>query len=124
MIGQTLATVIGLIIVAVLIIIDIWLATDRLPGNTWSELLRESSRHTLFIPWSLGVLMGHWFHPVDDFRAIAGGASIWILIALTAVLIVVGLVLGFAAKYTPPAWPWALGGLVAGALLWPVLVVA
>jgi hypothetical protein len=120
MIGQTFATVIGLIVAGILIAIDVWLATDRLPGNTWSELLRELSRDTLFVPWSLGVLMGHWFHPVDDLQPLAGGASIWMLIGGTVVLVAVGLILRFALKYTPPAWPWALGGLVAGAALWPV----
>src|SRR5262245_44696520 len=122
MIGQTLATVLGLIIAGALIIIDIWLVLDRLPGNTWSELLRELSRDTLFIPWSLGVLIGHWFHPVDDLQPVAGGASIWLLIGLTVILVVVGLILRFAAKFTPPAWPWALAGMVAGAALWPVQV--
>ena len=122
MIGETLSTVLGLIIVGILIGVDVWLAVDKLPGNTWSELLREFSQHTLFVPWSLGVLMGHWFHPIDDLEAVAGGASIWILIGATVVLVALGLVLRFVAKYTPPAWPWVLGGLVAGTLFWPVHV--
>jgi hypothetical protein len=118
--GQTLSITIGLIIVGVLIIVDIWLAVDRTVGNTWSELLREASRHTLFVPWSLGVLMGHWFHPGDDFAPLVGGASIWILMGLSAVLVALGLVLRFVYKYEPPAWPWVFGGMVVGALLWPV----
>jgi hypothetical protein len=120
MIGQTLSIAIGLIITAALIVIDIWLATDRLPGNTWSEMLRELSRHTLFVPWSLGVLMGHWFHPIDELRPLAGGASIWILVGLSVALVALGLVLRFVFKYVPPAWPWTLGGMVVGAVLWPV----
>jgi len=120
MIGQSVSIVIGLIIVVVLIIVDVWLAVDKLPGNTWSELLREASRHTLFVPWSLGVLLGHWFHPIDGLAALAGGASIWILVGLSAVLVGVGLLLRFVVKWEPPAWPWALGGMVVGAILWPV----
>ncbi len=72
----------------------------------------------------LNFMMGHWFHPVDDLRAVAGDASIWVLIAVTVVLTAVGLILGFSRKYKVPAWPWVLGGVIAGSVLWPVHVVA
>jgi hypothetical protein len=118
MIGQTLSIIIGLIIVAALIIVDIC-SPQRPPGNVERDA-RELSRHTLFVPWSLGVLMGHWFHPINDFQPLFGGASIWILVGLSAVLVGVGLVLRFMFKYVPPAWPWALAGMVVGAILWAV----
>lgn len=122
MITQNIATLLGLIIVAILIVIDIWLAIDNVPGNTWSEILRDLSKRTLFVPWSLGVLLGHWFHPSNDLRPVLGGASIWVLIGVSTVLTIIGLVFCLSRKYHIPAWPWALGGTITGSILWPVHV--
>lgn len=123
MITQNIASILGLSIVAILIAVDVWLALDNVPGNTWSEILRDLSKHTLFVPWSLGVLLGHWFHPSNDLCPVLGDASIWVLTGVSAVLTIIGLVFCLSKKYRVPAWPWVLGGTVIGSLLWPVHVV-
>jgi len=43
------------------IIWDIWLAADRIEGNTISEVVRKVSKPHPMIPFALGVLIGHWY---------------------------------------------------------------
>lgn len=56
--------------VAVWIIWDIWVAANKTPGDTESEVIRD---YTIYpaIPASLGALLGHWtllgFRVVPDF---------------------------------------------------------
>lgn len=45
-----------------LIVSDVFLAVDSTPGNTYSEILLTLSRHPV-LPFSFGVLMGHFFWP-------------------------------------------------------------
>jgi hypothetical protein len=107
-------------LLAVAIGLDIWLAVDAVPGNTWSELFRAGALATPVVPWACAVLMGHWFHPKDDFKALLGQPdSIALLVWLTWVLFVIGLALASSGL---PISPWipVLPGLIAGWLLWPV----
>jgi hypothetical protein len=52
-------------LLAVAIGLDVWLAADDVPANTWSELLRLAAYETPVLPWACAVLVGHWFHPKD-----------------------------------------------------------
>lgn len=40
---------------------DIFLAADRIKGNTISEVIRSASRRSLMIPFIAGIIIGHWF---------------------------------------------------------------
>ena len=106
----------------VLIGFDIAMAFDGIPGNTLGEFMRKYSGYTLFIPLAVGVLIGHWFHPGDNFEAIAGDKSTTYLIVIVASLTVVGAIFGFSKKLDIPRWPWVMVGMTAGSLLWPVHV--
>ena len=59
------ASIFLIIAVAAFIGLDIYLATDSIIGNTWSEIIRGADRRH---PWfayvtcfSFGLLVGHWF---------------------------------------------------------------
>jgi len=107
-------------LLAVAIGLDVWLAADDVPDNTWSELLRLAAYETPVLPWVCGVLMGHWFHPKDGFQAVLGQPrSIALLIWFTWALFVIGLAVSSLGLPIPP-WIPVVPGLVAGALLWPV----
>ena len=55
-------SVVGIIIIAILVIWDIFLAVDQTVGNTWSEVIRTWAKTTLIVPWCWGGLGGHFFH--------------------------------------------------------------
>lgn len=52
------ATVVGG--VGLLIVADVFLASDRTKKNTISHVIREASDQPM-VPFSFGMLMGHWF---------------------------------------------------------------
>lgn len=111
---------IGLTLVAALIGIDIYLAADSVKGNTWSEIIRMWAKYTPLVPWTIGVLTGHFFHPFDNFRAVLGQpASIAVLIWLTGVVGIMGLSF-MKAGYPIPGWSVLVPAFTAGWLLWPV----
>jgi hypothetical protein len=115
-----LALVIGAALVAAFIGVDIYLAADSVKGNTWSEIIRTWAKYTPVIPWFLGVLMGHFFHPIDNFRAVLGQpSSIALLVWLTAVVGIVGLGM-MKAGHPIPGWSILVPAFAAGWLLWPV----
>ena len=116
----TVVIIIGSVLIAAIIGIDIYLAADKITGNTWSEIIRMWAKATPIIAWACGVLSGHFFHPIDNFKPILGQPnSIALLIWLSAVVGIVGLGL---AKSGYPMAPWMafIPACIAGALLWPV----
>lgn len=119
MFGQGAATGAGLLVVLILVISDIVLANDSTADNAPSQIIRAVSRYTAIVPFGLGVLTGHWFHPVIAAAPIFGARSPLYLIFIGGVLGLGGLILGFRRSGIP-AWPWALVGAILGVLLWPV----
>jgi hypothetical protein len=88
---------------------------------------------TLATPFFLGVLLGHWYHPVPrwftflDERAYRHHQIIPIVIVLilAVLLLVVGCIVSYVFKYSVPS-PVNTGmvilGILVGALIWPVHV--
>lgn len=103
------------IVVAALIIVDVFLATDDVSRNTWSELIRVAGKKTIAVPWMLGLVMGHWFHPTDHAKpSIDAPGNAVVLLAATLFVALVGLAVEI------PLWiPLVLAAPV-GALIWPV----
>lgn len=119
MFDQSTATVIGMAVIALLVISDVVLANDEVPGNAPSQVVRWLSRYTVGVPFGLGVLMGHWFHPIDDFDPILGVRSPLVLLVIGLVLGIGGFIISLRGR-PQSAWPWAILGSLLGWLLWPV----
>lgn len=117
--GQGAATIVGLAVIVGLVAVDIVLANDDEKQNTPSEIIRWVSRYTLIVPFGLGVLMGHWFHPDDDLQPVLGSRSTIYLLVIGVLIAVGGVVVGVRRRGLA-AWPWAVLGGILGVVLWPV----
>jgi hypothetical protein len=106
--------IVGLSLIAAFIGYDVYLATDGVRGNTWSEIARKFAKASTFLPWACGVLCGHFFHP--DAGA---GRHVGVLVWLTFVVVIAGMVSKRAGRPVPP-WVPLLPGCLAGCLLWAV----
>lgn len=103
------------VLVAVLIIVDIALAADPEPGNTWSELVRSAAAATPVVPWLAGLVMGHWFHPGDELEPVIDPpGNALVLLVLSGVVLVIGTVVN-----VPPWLPFVVAAPI-GAFVWPV----
>lgn len=110
------SVLIGLgVLVGALIVVDVFLATDEVGGNTWSELMRIAADKTPVVPWLCGLVMGHWFHPgeaLDPLIDPPGNALA--LLLMSAIVLVIGYVV-----VLPPWLPLVIAAPI-GALVWPV----
>jgi hypothetical protein len=98
---------------------DVYLAADAVPGNTWSEVMRSAGSRYPLLPWLLGVLLGHLFHPRDQPEPLFDRETATTLLTV----LTFGLVgLGYASFTLPPwlAGPLTLAGLIAGCWFWPM----
>ena len=111
-------------IIAVLVVWDLFLATNAQDNDTWSEQARLAAPRVPVLPWLLGAMIGHVF-PLRRFRPpqfnaeAAGGA----MCALTGLMILwtVLITSGVEIPISPPAiWLTAIAGLVASYVLWPM----
>ena len=116
------AWVIGIValvfVVTLLVLTSIASFGDSIQGNTFSELLRESTVNSTFYPWALAVYMGRWFHPVDGLSSPLGVFGPILLMASTWGIVVLGDVLKRKGKRI---WPWLIVavGFGVGVLTWP-----
>ena len=117
--GAWVIAIVGLVFVAALLVLtSIASFADQVPGNTFSELLRESTLDSTFYPWALAVYMGRWFHPVDGLESPLGVWGPVVLMATTWGMVVLGDVLRRQGKRL---WPWLVVtiGFAVGTLTWP-----
>lgn len=89
---------------------------------------RKIVYNTLFVPWFLGVLLGHWYHPFVD-RTFMGREFLIRTLIVAGVALVLGLVFGLLLAYVEgfaiPYWASTIimyAGVVVGAWVWPVRV--
>lgn len=47
----------------------VWLVWDLLANPTESSILRDWGRRSVALPWTVGMLAGHWFWPADTLPA-------------------------------------------------------
>jgi hypothetical protein len=114
--------ILGCIIVAVIIGLDIYFLTDSVSDNTWSEIIRKFGKRTPLAPFACGVLSGHFFWPelLKEFIPLLGQpGSVALLIWAACVVGIIGLGL-VESGITFPLWLAFLIGTVGGVLLWPV----
>jgi len=48
-------------ITILILVVDIWLFSDNIEGNTWSQIIITKSKKHIYYPFAWGFLMGHWF---------------------------------------------------------------
>jgi hypothetical protein len=103
--------IVAICITLIIVIFDIVLAVDGHKGNTISEIIRYWSNKILILPFAWGVLMGHFWHPMNWYPPQPTGVAIlsWVAIFVWIVAYSIGV---------PPI---AVGmvGIVAGVILWP-----
>ncbi|WP_026818069.1 hypothetical protein [Arthrobacter castelli] len=116
--GAALLAGLACVLVVALIVLDVPAAIDAVEGNTFSELLRQGGRQMAVIPWTLGIFAGRWFHPFDGLDVLGADGKV-VLLAVTFV-VVVGTHLCRQYIRPVPSWLIVVGGLISGALLWPV----
>lgn len=113
---------IGCVLVATIIGLDIYFASDNVAYNTWSEIIRIFSKRTSLIPFVCGVLSGHFFWPAQlkEYIPLLGQpSSIALLIWIACVIGIVGLGLTKSGMIFP-LWLAFVFGFVGGMLFWPV----
>lgn len=110
---------IGLIIIAVLIIWDIFLAADKTDGNTWSEVLRHWGKLTLLVPWCWGGLGGHFFHWLSKPKPIIDRPGNVILLVWLSVLVAMISVIFHRFGFEQSFWLYVF--FVLGSLTWMFL---
>ena len=111
----------GVSIISLLIGLDIWFAVDKIPGNTWSEMIRSMAFFTTFIPWVCGILSGHFFHPGWQ-QAFERPTNFAVLIWLSMATSIVGFAI-LRSNFQYNNWVPMITFLIAvfvGAKLWPV----
>lgn len=123
------ARFVGALALFLIVALDVFASGDDVPGNTPREWLRRltQSRSPLkwitgaLVPFSLGCLTGHFFHPWPDSPL---GIAGFLGLGLAAVL---GLAFSALTGYRSSrirsgalVFVAALLGIVAGVLLWPV----
>lgn len=123
-----------------LVVLDIYATGDRTPHNTprqivvgwtaWSGRIFGIPLTGAPIPFVLGVLLGHWFHPGNAPRITCGFAGLAVVAGIAVILTVATGVLGTADRsdgdrtvgWQSARWsgPLAAVGTLAGVLFWPV----
>lgn len=48
-------------VTAFALILDVYLALDKRPGNTISQVMRRDTKKYPLIAFAWGLLMGHWY---------------------------------------------------------------
>jgi hypothetical protein len=115
--------IVVIVLIVILIGVDVYLVADKVPGNTWSEMLRSAATHTTFVPWTLAVLAGRWFHPVDSMETLGGqSAGVAVLMVTSYVVVVAGDIL--RKRWKPvPGWIIVLIGVPTGVFFCPITFV-
>jgi len=120
-----LITIIAIVVVSVgLIAWDIVAATNNIPNSvdTISGRMRIWGKKTLLLPWAWAVLFGHFWGPKMT-HLMSNKISIPILLAISAAVVVGGILLRGEGETTITSWPLFFAilnlGASAGALLWP-----
>ena len=106
-----------LIVATVLIGLDVYLASDHIGGNTYSEVIRTWAYNLPLIPYAYGVLAGHFF--ILRSAPLLEHPSNYVLLGWSGIVwIIAGLVMRQLGIHCP-AWVALVLGAVAGHYLWP-----
>jgi hypothetical protein len=104
-----------LVVFLIVVVYDIVMATNKIQGDTISEITLFYSFRIAFIPYALGFLCGHLFWPMDKKRSIH--AIVSILIGIITGIILTMIVKKIGVQVTPIIF--LILGIPCGHLLWP-----
>ena len=105
-----------------ILIFDVFLAADGVPGNTWSELLRDAGMRHWWIPMAWGFLASHfWWN--GDYPQWHDMWMLWALGVGSLLLNIITAVVMFNHGLVVPVWfnvvMFSGVGPVLGRLFWP-----
>ncbi len=100
--------------------VDVFLAKDATPGNTWSEAIKTWGQNTMFIPYLYGVLGGHFFGPYGNVFGWETPYKLSVLTFIGIVLVIAGVAIRYNHISMHGALPLAvlLFGTACGAIIW------
>lgn len=115
--GTRFGAVFSILTVGAVVVLNTWAAMDDIDGNTISAWVTYGATHYAAIPFGLGAVLGHWATRGQDIDIFPGSGAI-----LASVGILMALVdsFGGGALAQTPFWVWAMAGMGAGAILWPM----
>lgn len=110
------------------IALDVYASSDEVPGNTPREVTVAWTRWVgrlwfvpltgAPVPFGLGVLLGHWFHPGATPHFAQGFAGLGVILGMAVALSVLTGLAGMKVDRSR-AWLVLLLGVVSGPMLWP-----
>lgn len=122
MLAEPTIRAIGTILLLILIALDFILSHDEKPGNTPREwlLMVSQRRNGTFVPYALGVLLGHFYHPsdADGLLKLPGIVNFGIAAVIGALLLLICRHGNFSMSRH--ALGLAFFGMLVGILIWPV----
>jgi hypothetical protein len=62
-----MSTEVGLLLILVIgLLLEFWTFKNARARDTMSEVVRKAAKKLMIVPFSAGMLMGHWFWPLTD----------------------------------------------------------
>jgi hypothetical protein len=116
------ARIFGTILLLIIIGIDYLLSHDDKPGNTFREWLLSTAqrRWGAFIPFMLGALLGHFYHPpgAEVLLKLEGHTGLYTVLATGLLVSILGRFLN--VRLSKFVLLIASVGVLMGAIVWPV----
>ena len=97
-------------------VVDVFLAKNRKPGDTWTEIIRDWSSRLLAVPFVLGVLLGHFFWPWSVAR-LPGVPGIAVVLGVAVSLVALSLRQGTVYPRREQ-FVAACSGIILGGVFW------
>lgn len=104
-----------ILILAVIVVTDIVLALNGKPGDTYSEMIFDWAKVSVFPPLAMGAVIGHWFFDLGIDRPRGG---VFMLGAAVGVFVLIDAISGSRLTETTHPAVWVHLGISLGCTLW------
>lgn len=88
---------------------DLYLATNSISGDTYSEIIKNASTKIAILPWAFGLLCGHWFWNGERVR------KWWAWPSAGLSLVIIGILQWYGLSHPLTA---VATGTIAGRIAW------
>lgn len=116
------ARIFGTILLLIIITIDFLLSHDDRPGNTLREWLLSITqrRWGAFVPFMLGALLGHFYHPpgTEELLRLEGHAGLYTVLVTGLLVSIISRL--FNMRLSKFVLFIASVGILMGVVVWPV----